>query len=208
MSVPITPSSSDELLVSAAQQGNEAALVELINRHQTLLLAVARAIVGATHAEDTVQEAWLSVYRCLATFEGRSSFKTWVVRIVSNEAKTRLRRDSRLVSVDESEFEQPDTDTQNFNARGHWSNPPTRWSNESPDALLEEQQLQRCINKTLNVLPERQKAAFLLRDLEHQPLEDIAELLGISNANVRVLLHRARLTLMQVVNHYQETGQC
>lgn len=204
----INQSTPDEQLVTAAQQGSEPALVELINRHQSLLLAVARAIVGAAHAEDTVQEAWLSVYRSLAKFEGRSSFKTWVVRIVSNEAKTRLRRDAKLVSMDDSEFEQPEPDEHNFNARGHWTKPPARWNNESPDALIEEEQLQRCINKTLSILPERQKAAFLLRDLERQPLVDIAELLDISNANVRVLLHRARLTLMQVVARYQETGQC
>ncbi|WP_232301210.1 RNA polymerase sigma factor [Gilvimarinus agarilyticus] len=204
----VTPSTPDEQLVSAAQQGAEAALVELINRYQTLLLTVARAIVGQAHAEDTVQEAWLSIYRSLDRFEGRSSFKTWAVRIVSNEAKTRLRRESRTVALDEAELERPRLDENNFKNNGHWAAPPSRWHSETPDALLEETQLKRCIEKTLSLLPERQKAAFMLRDLEQQPLEEIADTLTISNANVRVLLHRARLTLLQVVEHYQETGQC
>ncbi|BFM21393.1 RNA polymerase sigma factor [Gilvimarinus japonicus] len=204
----INPSTPDEQLVTAAQQGSEAALVELINRYQTLLLAVARALVGHAHAEDTVQEAWISIHRSLTTFEGRSSFKTWAARIVSNEAKTRLRRESRLVALDDSELERPTLDDNCFKANGHWASKPSRWHSETPDSLLEEQQLKRCIDKTLTLLPDRQKAAFLLRDLEQRPLDEIADLLAISNANVRVLLHRARLTLLQVVDHYQETGQC
>lgn len=208
-SIPtINQSTPDEQLVTAAQQGSDAALVELINRYQTLLLAVARAIVGQAHAEDTTQEAWISIHRSLTNFEGRSSFKTWAVRIVSNEAKTRLRRESRLVSLDDAELERPALDDSCFKGNGHWVAPPSRWHSESPDSLLEERQLKRCIDKTLSLLPDRQKAAFLLRDLEQRPLEDIADLLAISNANVRVLLHRARLTLLQVVDHYQETGQC
>ena len=204
----VTSATADEQLVAQAQQGHEAALIELINRHHNLLLTVARAIVGTAHTEDTVQEAWISIHRNLIHFEGRSSFKTWAVRIVSNEAKTRLRREARTVTLDETELERPHLDDSCFKANGHWATPPSRWHSETPDALLEEAQLKRCIDKTLSLLPERQKAAFMLRDLEQQPLEEIAQTLAISNANVRVLLHRARLTLLQVVERYQETGQC
>ena len=73
---------------------------------------------------------------------------------------------------------------------------------------MEEKQLQRCIAKTLTLLPPAQKAAFILRDVEQQSFEDICALLNVSAANVRVLVHRARLTLMQVIDRYQETGSC
>ena len=80
------------------------------------------------------------------------------------------------------------------------------WHIESPEQLLEEKQLQHCINKTLSILPPAQKAAFLLRDIEPQSFEEICETLQVSTANVRVLVHRARLTLMQGIDHCQETG--
>jgi RNA polymerase sigma-70 factor (ECF subfamily) len=82
------------------------------------------------------------------------------------------------------------------------------WSCESPEELLEETQLQHCINKTLSILPPAQKAAFILREMEQEPFEVICEVLQVSAANVRVLVHRARLTLMQMIDRYQETGSC
>jgi RNA polymerase sigma-70 factor (ECF subfamily) len=74
--------------------------------------------------------------------------------------------------------------------------------------MLQEDQLRQCIEHTLTVLPENQKAVFLLRDVEQSDLSEIADTLAISQANVRVLLHRARLRLMTTINHYQETGEC
>lgn len=74
--------------------------------------------------------------------------------------------------------------------------------------MLQEDQLRHCIEHTLTVLPENQKAVFLLRDVEQSSLEEIAEILSLTEANVRVILHRARLQLMKIINHYQETGEC
>jgi RNA polymerase sigma-70 factor (ECF subfamily) len=73
---------------------------------------------------------------------------------------------------------------------------------------LQEEQLQACIEKTLLLLSPQQKAAFTLRDIEQQPLGEICNILDTSNSNIRVLLHRARLKLMQVVDRYRETGKC
>lgn len=205
-----TDSHDDNSLIDQLIAGDERAFCVLINRHHGLLLTIARAIIGDTFAEDVVQDAWLAVHKHICNFERRSSLKTWIITIVSNEAKSRLRREARLVSLEQLDGETPGSylDGNNFKGDGHWKNPIPHWDNESPEALLEEKQLQACIAKTLSLLPPTQKAAFVLRDLEQQSFEDICNILHISASNVRVLVHRARLALMQVIDRYQETGTC
>ena len=200
----------EQQLITALIAGDERAFGNIISLHQRTMLAVARSIVGDTFADDVVQDAWLAVHNNIAKFEHRSSLKTWIMTIVSNEAKARLRRESRRVSLEELDGETPGSylDGSNFKSDGHWQNATPMWSIDSPDKLLEEKQLQCCINKTLALLPPTQKAAFMLRDIEQHSLEEICNILDVSAANVRVLIHRARLTLMQVIDRYQETGTC
>ena len=197
-------------LIDRLIAGDERAFCLLINRYHGLMLTISRAIIGEVFAEDVVQDAWLAVHRHIGNFERRSSLKTWVITIVSNEAKSRLRREARQVSLEQLDGEIPGSylDGNRFREDGHWKNPIPQWNNESPDALLEEKQLQACIAKTLSLLPPTQKAAFVLRDLEQHSFEDICNILHISASNVRVLVHRARLALMQVIDRYQETGTC
>ena len=181
----------------------------LVEKYHRQMLIVARAIIGDSLAEEVVQEAWISIYHALPSFEGRSSIKTWIYTIVSNQAKTRLRKESRLVSMSDPETDIPAyLKNERFHHDGHWSSPPPLWDTESPEELLENDQLRQCIEKTLEILPDVQKSVFLLRDIEQQPLEEICNILQISNSNARVLLHRARLRLMQVIDQYQETGKC
>jgi RNA polymerase sigma-70 factor (ECF subfamily) len=208
-----TPTSNyqdEQQLIAALIAGDDRAFCEIISRFQHTMAAVARTICGDTFADDVVQDAWLAIHKNICKFEQRSSLKTWVMTIVSNEAKARLRRESRKVSLDELDGETPGSYLDNalFAQDGHRIAPTPVWHIESPEQLLEEKQLQRCINKTLSILPPAQKAAFLLRDIEQQSFEDICEILQVSAANVRVLIHRARLTLMQVIDRYQETGTC
>lgn len=200
----------EKQLITALIAGDERAFGNIISLHQRTMLAVARSIVGDTFADDVVQDAWLAVHNNIAKFEHRSSLKTWIMTIVSNEAKARLRRESRRVSLEELDGETPGNylDGSNFKSDGHWQNATPMWSIDSPDKLLEEKQLQCCINKTLALLPPTQKAAFMLRDIEQHSLDEICNILDVSAANVRVLIHRARLTLMQVIDRYQETGTC
>lgn len=185
------------------------AFQRLVEKYNRQIVVVARAIIGDSLAEEVAQEAWVSVYRALPSFEGRSSIKTWIFTIVSNEAKTRLRKESRLVRMNGVEEVIPAyLNGERFNNNGSWSSPPPLWDIESPEKLLENEQLQRCIEKTIELLPDVQKSVFLLRDIEQQSLEEICNILDISNSNVRVLLHRARVRLMQIIDQYQETGQC
>lgn len=202
------PADDEKALIARLQLGDNAAFQQLISEHHRRLLIVARSIIGDVFAEDVVQEAWTSIYKAIGKFEGRSSLTTWIVQIVSNEAKSRLRREKRHSSYGDIEEIRPTLDEGSFDSDGHWQNPPARWDINTPELMLQEDQLQRCIEHTLTVLPERQKAVFLLRDVDQLALSDIAESLALSEANVRVLLHRARLRLMQVIDHYQETGEC
>lgn len=182
----------------------------LVECHHKALITVARAIIGDSLAEEVVQEAWVSIFKSLPKFEGRSSLKTWLYTIVSNQAKTRLRKEKRTLALDDlgggdnSDYWL----NQAFDDTGHWREPVSGWHLDSPDQLLEESHLQKCIDHTLSLLPGQQKAVFLLRDIEQQSLAQICNVLDITDSYVRVLLHRARLKLMQVIDRYQETGEC
>lgn len=201
---------NEDFWIEQLIEGDEQAFRELIRRYHSAMLSLARGIAGDVFAEDIIQEAWVSVYQHIHEFERRSSLKTWLFRIVSNLALSRLRKESRKHSLDELDGEAPGSylDNQHFRSDGHWQISVPGWANESPERLLEEIQLKNCIHKTLEKLPPIQKSVFVLREIEQITFEEICDLLNISSTNVRVLLHRARLQLMQMIDQYQETGSC
>ncbi len=192
------------------RQQDHTSFERLVAQHHRQLVIVARAIVGESQAEEVVQEGWVSAYRALPKFKGQSSLKTWLYTIVTNEAKSRLRKDKRCVALEDISGGDSEgyLGNQRFDGRGHWQQPPPDWHLESPDQLLEEQHLQKCIDHTLAILPDQQKAVFMLRDIEQQALSEICNILEVTESYVRVLLHRARVKLMQVIDRYQETGEC
>ncbi len=191
------------------KQQDHASFEQLVALYHRQLVAVARAIIGDSLAEEVVQEGWVSVYRALPKFEGRSAVKTWLYTIISNEAKTRLRKEKRIVALEDLGGDDDGyLSDDRFNAVGHWKNPAPDWHLDSPDQLLEEEHLQKCIDHTVSILPDQQKAVFILRDIEQQALSEICNILDVTDSYVRVLLHRARLKLMQVIDRYQETGEC
>lgn len=188
---------------------DHASFQQLVLQYHKHMLIVARAIVGESIAEEVVQEAWISVYNALPSFEGRSTLKTWIYRIVSNQAKSRLRKESRYTHPVNMNDDTPAyLSVTHFDANGHWSIPPPQWEDETPQNLAENEQLMECIEKTLENLSDQQKSVFILRDIDQQSLDDICNILDLSASNVRVLLHRARVKLMQVIDHYQTTGTC
>lgn len=190
-------------------RGNDPAFKLLIRRHHASMLSLARSIAGDAFADDIVQDAWISVYKHIKEFERRSSLKTWLFRIVSNHAMARLRKESRKISLEQLDGETGGSYLDNCHfSHGHWQKNIPAWAIESPDELLEEQELKHCIHKTIETLPPLQRAVFLLREIEQLAFDEICELLNISATNVRVILHRARLQLMQMIDRYQETGSC
>ncbi len=195
------------------KQQDHQAFKAIVREYHLSMLSLVRPIVGDAWAEEVVQEAWVSIYKALPAFQQRSSLKTWLFTIVKNEAFKRYRKESRQVSLealpaDQKQEQRLDEWLQNsFRPDGHWQ-ASFQWDLDSPEAILQEEQLQHCIEKTLNLLQADQKAVFVLRDQEQLSLEEICNILEISNSNARVLLHRARMKLFEVINHYQQTGEC
>ena len=197
----------DAALLTRLRAGEQRAFRELISRYQGAMRAVAIAIAGSRFADEVVQDAWLAVVRNLAGFEQRSSLKTWLLTITANTAKARLKSSRREVLLDDL-APHGTVDDARFAADGHWLTPPAAWHEDSPEALLAEEQLRECLEHTLASLSQVQSSVLLLRERQGLELQDICNLLDISLSNVRVLLHRARLKVFATLEHYQETGQC
>lgn len=191
----------------AAIAGDRNAFADLVLRYHSALLGVARSMLGNGEAEEAVQDAWLAAWLHISSFEGRSALKTWLTRIVLNECRMRLRRNGREINLD-LDGAGPDVLLDRFRADGHWHQPPVSWDWHTPEQVLEERDLQDCLEKNLLRMPVQQRLVLELRDIQGLSLEDICNLLEVSASNVRVLLHRARTRLFSVVEHYQETGEC
>lgn len=194
----------DKALIPRLLAGEEAAYTLVVTAYHGLMVHLAKTIVGEAIADEVAQESWLSIMKALPRFEGRSSLKTWVLRIVSNTAKSRLRHESRTVSLDGLVDEQPIVDPSRFKTNGHWSNPPPTWHGDSPDALLAGGQLRECIDNALSALPPMQRAAITLRDMQGFDMETICKILEVSESNGRVLLHRARSSIQQAIDEHEK----
>ncbi len=197
----------EDALIDALLAKDEGAFRHAIQQHHSAMLHLARTIVGSHIADEVVQESWFSAMRALPKFERRSKLKTWLMRIVANEAKTRLRKESRLVSLDA--MTEPDSVLAGrFNERGEWQTTPVEWEGDSPDALLSSHELKDCIDEMIAGLPELQGATLSLREQQDYSLAEICNILEVSESNVRVLLHRARNRLFRCIEHFQDTGDC
>lgn len=194
-------------LVAGLQAGSREAYREAVARYSGAMRAAARAIVGPTHADDIVQDAWITVFRQIQGFEQRASLATWLHRIVSNAAISHLRKSKREVLEADLAHDE-DSSTEWFDERGRWRSPPPDWGASTPEDLLTADELEDCFEKHLQLLPDKQRATLVMRDMQDMAFEDISESLEVSAANVRVMLHRARLRLVEMVNRFQETGRC
>ncbi|PWK30124.1 RNA polymerase sigma-70 factor (ECF subfamily) [Pseudomonas sp. OV226] len=199
----------DAQLLERLLAGEQRAFKELVSTYQSAMRAVAYAIVGSRHADEIVQDAWLSVVRNLSKFEGRSSLKTWLLTITANAAKGRYKQNRREVLLDDIPSPHGTIDDDRFSSGdGHWLVAPFAWHQDTPEALLLENELRTCLDYTLLSLSELQRSVLLLRERQGLELEEICNLLDISLSNVRVLLHRARLKVFATVEHFEETGEC
>lgn len=199
---------ADTELLTRLLAGDERAFRELVSTYQSPMRAVAYAIVGNRNADEAVQDAWLSVVRNLAGFEGRSSLKTWLLTITANCAKNRYKQNRREVLLDDLPSPHGTIDDERFSSDGHWLLAPFAWHQDTPEALLTEDELRDCLEHTLLSLPQLQSSVLVLRERQGLELEEICNLLEISLSNVRVLVHRARLKVFATVEHFEETGEC
>ena len=199
---------ADTDLLPRLLAGEQQAYRELIGLYQGAMRAVAYAIVGPRHVDEVVQDAWLAVVRNLDGFQQRSSLKTWLLTIVANTARSRLKQSRREVLLDDLPAPHGSVGDSRFAEDGHWLTAPFAWHEDSPEALLTQEELRECLEKTLLSLSDMQRSVLLLRERQGLELEEICNLLEISLSNVRVLLHRGRLKVFATLEHFEETGQC
>jgi RNA polymerase sigma-70 factor (ECF subfamily) len=199
----------DHELVQRLRDGDESAFVELIDRYGMMMLRVAQMYVrDRATAEEVVQETWLAVLNGIDRFEERSSLKTWIFRILTNRAKTRGERDGRQIPFSSlasgsDEADEPSVDPDRFLGPdsahpGAWAVPPVGWPE---DKLLERETL-GVIEMAIEALPDAQRQVILLRDVDGWTPMEVSDVLGITDGNQRVLLHRARSKVRTALEEY------
>jgi RNA polymerase sigma-70 factor (ECF subfamily) len=190
------PVDEDSELVARLRAGDEQAFVQLVSRHHAAMLRLAGSYVSSPAvAEEVVQDTWLGVLRGIDGFAGRSSFRTWLLSILVNRARSTGVRERRSVAVGDAG---PVVDRSRFDASGAWMSPPQHWIEDSDDRM-QAQALAGHIQKTLGEIPERQREVLVLRDVDGLSSHEVCDVLDISDANQRVLLHRGRSHLRQAL---------
>jgi RNA polymerase sigma-70 factor, ECF subfamily len=183
----------DQAILDRLRAGDERAFEALVARYDGSLRRVARTFVHTPAAvDDVVQETWLGVVRGLPGFEGRSSLRTWLFSILVNQARTRARRDARSLPFSAIEGEdRPSVDPAAFGTDGRWTSAPPRLDADPETGLLSGE-LRAQLLRAVEALSDQQRAVITLRDLAGLSGAEVCDLLDISAANQRVLLHRAR----------------
>ncbi len=202
------PELAQDPLVDALRDGDERAFASLIDQHAPAMLRLAQLHVPTRAiAEEVVQETWLAVVRGLDSFEGRSSLRTWIFRILLNKAKSLGLAEPRNLPLGDDGGEDaegpPVVDPARFGGmpRGYWSSPPNHWDELPEDRLLAKETL-AVVERAVESLPRGQQAVLALRDLQHWSSAEVCEALDISEANQRVLLHRARCRVRTAIEEY------
>ena len=209
-------SRDDVALVAALRAGDEAAFAELVRRYGALMLRVARLYVPTREvAEEVVQETWLGVLRGIGRFEGRSSLKTWVFRILTNTAQTRGAREGRTLPFSalaqrELDNDEASVDPDRFIPQGerwagYWASSPRRFD-DLPESRLASAETFAAVKHAIDELPEAQRAVITMRDIAGFTAEDVCETLALSQGNQRVLLHRARTKVRQALERHLGEG--
>ncbi|HKD64564.1 MAG TPA: RNA polymerase sigma factor [Candidatus Acidoferrales bacterium] len=201
-------------LVAALRRRDESAFSRLVTAHHPSLVRVARMYVGNSQAvaEEVVQETWLGVLKGLDRFEGRCSLKTWIFQILVNRARTRGEREGRMIPFSamfdsQSDAGEPAVDPSQFNEHdpewpGGWATQPRNWGNSTPEQSLLSREFRALVQEAIDALPPNQKAVITLRDVQGWTSEEVCNMLGVSETNQRVLLHRARSKVRQALDQY------
>jgi RNA polymerase sigma-70 factor (ECF subfamily) len=194
--------------LEALKAGDEAAFRALIERYHGPMMRLAMAYVRDRGvAEDVVQETWLTCLRSLERFEGRSSLKTWIFGIAMNVARSRRRKEARILPFaslwhrDDSNQRRPTVDPSRFGRDGLWAAPPDSWSSLPESTVLGNETL-RQVKEAIDALPAKQREVITLRDVAGLDADEVCGLLSISAENQRVRLHRARASVRKVLEEY------
>ena len=184
---------ADQQTLAAVRNGDKAETERMVRTHAPWMLAVARrSLRDHGLAEDAVQNAFASVFKNLDRFEGRSALKTWMHRILVNEALT-LRRRDRQVAEASIEHLLPVFDDNGCRIEEDWA------TVENPESLLQRAQTRTRITELIDMLPDQYRIVLLLRDIEELSTAEVAAVLDLSETNVKVRLHRARAALKKLL---------
>lgn len=195
----------EKLLISRLLSGDEASFQQLLARYHSSLVRLARGIVGDSEAEDVVQDAWISALKALNQFQGRSTLKTWLFRIVINTAISKQRSSQRDVINIEADLQEDLNleQIERFNQKGHWQEPPFIWELNSPEAILQSVDLAELLQNVMRQLPKTHRLVVIMHDFDGLDIDSICNLLNITASNVRVCLHRARLKIYAAIEDYE-----
>jgi RNA polymerase sigma-70 factor (ECF subfamily) len=195
----------DGAILKALREGDEQVFSELVDHWGQVMLRLALSRVESRAvAEEVVQDAWLTVLRSLDRYERRSTFRTWVLGVVVNVARSRARTERRAIplssdwepSVDQARF-LPATHSQ---WPHHWAIEPAAW--RTPEDQLLAGEIRRIILEAIDALPPAQREVIVLRDVEGMPSIDVCNTLALTDTHQRVLLHRARSRVRTALERY------
>jgi len=208
----------ETVLVPALRGGDEAAFAWLLDRYQNSLRRVAMSYVQSRAvADEVVQETWMGVISGIDRFEGRSSLKTWIFRILVNVARSRGVREHRSVPFAAASWAledgaDPTIDPDRFSPAptqypaGHWTSFPLAWEHEPADRL-EAGETVAIVREAMRDLPPAQHEVMTLRDVEGWSSGEICDALNLSETNQRVLLHRGRSKVRRALEEYFEASE-
>ena len=205
----------DSEVVSRLRAGDEAAFREVVAEYGGRLTRLARSFShNDAVIEEAVQETWLAVFQGIPGFQGRSPLRTWLFGILVNQAHRLAVREHRHARValggnvgagqnpsPEDEDREPSMDR-----NGMWVEPPAPWGLENPESAMVSKETLRVIEAGLADLPEAQRQVVLLRDVEGLGSEEVCNVLGVSDTNQRVLLHRGRARVRRALDRYMKEG--
>ncbi len=172
--------------------GDRPAFEQVYNQLNSSLIRVATGVVRSrATAEEVAQDTWIAVLKSISGFEGRSSLASWIFSILINKARSRAKREGRIVSFDGAG--EDDNLAAAFDGRGRWKNMPELWETLTPERILAGRSVMEHVNAAIEALPPGQRSVIILRAQQGLDAEEVCNILGINEGNMRVLLHRARL---------------
>ncbi len=200
-------------LAAALRAGDEAAFAALVDRYGSVMTRVAYSFVGDREvAAEVVQDTWVAVLQGIDRFEGRSSVRTWVFRILTNIAKTRGIREHRSTPVSALPAAERVVPADRFlpddhpDWPQHWQRPPQPWP-DSPEESLLSGEVRTLVHRELDRLPPQQRVVVSLCDVDGYDAAEVCMLLDLTPANQRVLLHRGRARIRQALEDYYRAKQ-
>jgi RNA polymerase sigma-70 factor (ECF subfamily) len=206
----------EQMLLAALRAGNEAAFMHLVDQYHAAMVRLAMVYVQSTMlAEEVAQETWLRMLKSLDRFEGRSSLKTWLFRILTNTAITYGKREGRQIPFSDLERAGDEADERSVDPErfipsedrewaGSWAVDPQPWAGNVVEDRLVKREIVARIQQAIEALPANQRAVITLHDVDGWESKEICNVLEISETNQRVLLHRARSRVRQALERYFE----